>query len=367
MKETKVVCPKCGASIAIPEHESFTAGIAIGKDSGLGTITLPLESENSNNNNSKNKATMKASKKIQAMKAAGIDVTNLFAVTNAEGVETIARLENGGLTILADDDPIIVAIFTKGTVPNRRLFRRWVMAQVFHMLTQKNWRTGKPIGFLEALQRKGFCYSWEMLIEEIRVQAKLEVLDQENFIQRNRWFNKTVAMKMAADYIKQLNEHVEQRKKNYKRCKGNPYITLKGNNIFIDDLSKKVFGPLDKAVRMMEKANNMTDLYRAIVGFYQLVKGVYSPYDLPMSQAFKDAYKGAGGYFTMRNLIMFHQCRMRGTSGKPLSEVSSLRTLDKFAESYKNGEGWRMFGAMKELIKDNGIDIEAKMNEWRNK
>lgn len=65
MKETKVVCPKCGASIAIPEHESFTAGIAIGKDSGLGTVTLPLESEN--NSISKNRTAMKASKKIEAM------------------------------------------------------------------------------------------------------------------------------------------------------------------------------------------------------------------------------------------------------------------------------------------------------------
>ena len=175
MKETKVVCPKCGAEMAIPEHESFAVGVAIGKDSGLGTVTLPLASEN--NSNPKNKTVMNASKKIQAMKAAGIDVTNLFAVANAEGVESIARIENGSMTFLPDDDPIIIAIFKGGTVPNRRLFRRWVMAQVFHMLTQKHWRTGKTLGFLAALQAKGFRYSWEMLIEEIRVQAKLEMLD----------------------------------------------------------------------------------------------------------------------------------------------------------------------------------------------
>lgn len=365
MKETKVVCPKCGASIAIPEHESFTAGIAIGKDSGLGTVTLPLESEN--NSNSKNRTAMKASKKIEAMKAAGIDVTNIFAVTNAEGVESIARLENGGLTILADNDPIIIAICKGGTVPNRRLFRRWVMAQVFHMLTQKNWKTGKPVGFLNALQAKGFRYSWEMLIEEIRVQAKLELLDQENFIQRNRWFNKNVAGAMAADYLKQLNEHVEQKKKECKRCKGNPYITLNGNNIFVDDLRKKVFNPLERYARQIKDAKNMTDLYHAVVGFYQIVKEMYSPYRLVMSQAFKDAYKGAGGYFTMRNLIMFHGCKMLSSKGNPLVESSSLRELDKLAEAYKNGEGWRMFGAMKELIANNGIDIEAKMNEWRSK
>lgn len=365
MKETKVVCPKCGSEIAIPEHESFVAGITIGKNSGLGTIELPLASENKSNY--KNKVEMKASKKIQAMKAAGIDVTNLFAVTNAEGVETIARIENGNTTFLTDEDPIIIAIIKGGTVPNRRLFRRWVMAQVFHMLTQTEWGSSRRIGFLAALQRKGYRYSWEMLLDEVRVQAKLEMLDQENFIQRNRWFNKRVASDMAADYIKQLHEHIEQKKKSCKRCKGNPYITLSGTHIFVADLRKKVFNPLEKYERMIKNAANMVDLYQALVGFYRVVKEFYSPYDLTMSSAFKDAYKGAGGYFTMRNLIMFHGCTMFSSKGNRLVESSSLRELDKLAESYKNGEGWRMFGAMKELIAKNGIDIEAKIAEWRTK
>lgn len=365
MKETKVVCPKCGVEIAIPEHESFAAGIAIGKDSGLGTVALPLASEN--DSNLKNKTVMKASKKIQAMKAAGIDVTNLFAMINSEGVEAIARVENGNMTFISDDDPIVVAIFQRGTVPNRRLFRRWVMAQVFHMLTQKDYRTGKPVGFLNALQMKGFRYSWEMLIEEIRVQAKLEMLDQENFIQRNRWFNKNVASDMATDYLKQLNEHIEQKKNKCKRCKGNPYITLNGTHIFVADLRKKVFNPLEKYERLIKNSKNMADLYQAVTGFYRGVRKFYSPYELTMSSAFKDAYKGAGGYFTMRNLIMFHGCAMFSSKGKRLVESSSLRELDKLAESYKNGEGWRMFGVMKELISKNGIDIEAKMAEWRKK
>lgn len=363
MKETKVVCPKCGAEMAIPEHESVAVGIAIGKDSGLGTVELPLASEN--NSNHKNKTAMNASKKIQAMKAAGIDVTHLFAVANAEGVESIARIENGSTTFLSDDDPIIVAIFRNGTVPNRRLFRRWVMAQVFHMLTRKNWKTGKPLGFLVALQEKGFRYSWEMLIEEVRVQAKLEMLDQESFIQRNRWFNKKVASDMTADYLKQLNEHVEQRKKKCKRCKGNPYVTLNGHDIFVTDLRKKVFNPLEKYENLIKNSKDMADLYQAVSGFYRHVKEFYAPYGLAMSAAFKDAYKGAGGYFTMRNLIMFHGCSMFSSKGNRLVESSSLRELDKLAEEYQYGEGWRMFGALKELIAKNGIDIEAKMAEWR--
>ncbi len=365
MKETKVVCPKCGSEIAIPEHESVVVGIAMGKNSELGIVTLPLASEY--NQNRQNKTAMNASKKIQAMKAAGIDVTNFFAMINAEGVETIAHVENGKTTFVPDDDPFLVAILQRGTVPNRRLFRRWVMAQVFHMLTQKHWKTGKTVGFLAALQAKGFRYSWEMLIEEIRVQSKLEVLDRENFIQRNRWFNQSVASAMAMDYLKQLNEHVEKKKQKCKHCKGNPYITFNGNHIFVEDLRKKIFNPLEEYERHMKSSKNMVELYMAVTNFYRIVKEYYSPYQLVMSPAFKDAYKGAGGYFTMRNLIMFHGCKMRSAKGNPLAESSSLRELDKLAEAYKNKEGWRMFGAMKELISNNGIDIEAKMAEWRKK
>ncbi len=365
MKETKVVCPKCGAEIAIPESESFVAGIAIGKNSGLGTVTLPLASDEEQPK--KDTPRTSAAQKIQAMKEAGIDVSNLFAITNAEGGEAIGRFENNGITIMADDDPLIVAIFQRGTVPNRRLFRRWVMGQVFHMLTAKHCCTGKPIGFLNALQNKGYRYSWEMLLEEIRVQAKLEVRDQENFIQRNRWFNKDVAIAMATDYIHQLEEHVKKVSKKPKHCKGNPYITLSGRHIFVKDVHKRLFVPLERCVSYIKRANNTAELYYAIRDFYQIVRNHYSPWDLTMSAAFKDAYKGAGGYFTMRNLIMFHGCKMRSSKGNPLAESTSLRELDKLAEAYKNGEGWRMFGAMKELISKNGIDIEAKMAEWRNK
>ena len=363
--ETKVVCPKCGAEMKIQENESLTIGISIGKDSGLGTVELPLASNEQSNSN--NKAEMKASKKIQAMKAAGINVSNLFSVANAEGVERIARIENGEMEFLSDDDPIMSAIFKNGSVPNRRLFRRWVMGQVFHMITQKEWRTGKPVGFLTALQCKGYRYSWEMLIEELRVQSKLEMSDYENFVQRNRWFNKSVAIGMANDYYAQLTKYINKCKLHCKKCKENPYITLNGKHIFVDDLVKKVFNPVERGIQAINSAKNMFELHKEILVFYGFVKKLYSPYNLTISQAFKDAYKGAGGYYTMRNLIMFHGCRMRSEKGNFLVTSSSLRELDKLAEEYKNGEGWRMFGAMKKLIADNGIDIEAKMNEWRTK
>ena len=144
-----------------------------------------------------------------------------------------------------------------------------------------------------------------------------------------------------------------------------PYITLGGRNIFVEDLHKKVYNKLRNVRANIKRSNSAFKLYEATLEFYNFIKDTYSPYEMPMSQAFKDAYKGAGGYFTMRNLIMFHDCVMSDTFGCTLSKSDSLDKLEKMAEQYKDSKGWCMFGAMKELIAKNNINIYEKMAEWR--
>ena len=38
--------------------------------------------------------------------------------------------------------------------------------------------------------------------------------------------------------------------------------------------------------------------------------------------------------------------------------------LENAANAYDDGEGWRLFGLMKQMLDENGIDIDAKMKEW---
>lgn len=65
---------------------------------------------------------------------------------------------------------------------------------------------------------------------------------------------------------------------------------------------------------------------------------------------------------TLRNLIMFHGARfLKG--GRKMSEAASLKELESKAKSY-DGQGWRMLGVLKQLIKESGIDIQGKINEW---
>jgi hypothetical protein len=76
-----------------------------------------------------------------------------------------------------------------------------------------------------------------------------------------------------------------------------------------------------------------------------------------------DAYKGAGAYYTMKNIILFHEGRFRDSNGRFLSKQASLDYLEAKAEEYSH-EGWRLFGVMRKLIKDAGININKKRQEW---
>lgn len=356
--ETRLVCPNCGTEFAIPEHETIGIGVFVGKDSNLGTIHPEVVGQPVAKT-AKTKKQMKADEKLAALAAAGIDTANLFSMSGITGEEKVARLKDGQVTVIPDDDPIFAAIAGGKTVPNNRLFRRWVMSQVFHMMTYEHRGSS---GFTAALNLKGYQYQWKMLLEELRVQAILAKNDPENFRQRNLWFNKGRVYDMCQDYIGKLYVHIGTLPR--KHCKGIPYIRLRGHNVFESDIAQKVLAPLKAAAVYIFDSPSPVALERRARRFYDLVKNTWLHYDITMSSSFKDAYKGAGAYFTMRNLILFHSCRMRDVRGRYLPEKGSIARLDTMAEEYRN-EGWRLFGAMKELLEDNKVDIKKKMAEWR--
>ena len=77
-----------------------------------------------------------------------------------------------------------------------------------------------------------------------------------------------------------------------------------------------------------------------------------------------DAYKGSGAFFTMQNMIRFHNCFVVNDFGKQLSKNNALSFLNKKAEEYKK-EGWRLIGVLKKMLDDNNIDVANKIREWR--
>ena len=94
---------------------------------------------------------------------------------------------------------------------------------------------------------------------------------------------------------------------------------------------------------------------------------VRMPYDTPQCKEWVNAYKGAGAFFTMQNLIRFHGCTAVNDRRRRLDKYQSLAFLSAKAEEYKDGEGWRLLAVLKKMLADNDIDIRKKMAEWRKK
>lgn len=312
----------------------------------------------------------KAQMRLEALKAAGVDVSKYFPLGN----DQLIKIENGAAVPVDMDDATIDAVGKKivegGYVNNWKLFRRWVMSQMFHMLRDME-KDGKS--FNEVLQHKGYEYQWRMLENELYAQVKMsEHGDFDNVGSRSRWFSGDVASNMATDYISKLRKYVDdnliwkkdkdgKRTKSFKHtCKGNPYVRLQDKDIFVSDLEKKVYTPLREIASEMAAVPTYKQLYDAVHKFNK--KRKHLAWETKQSDAFINAYKGSGSYYTMRNLIMFHGARF-WKNGRKMSEANSLKELESKAKLYDE-QGWRMLGVLKQLIIENDIDIQGKINEW---
>ena len=361
-EETKVVCPKCGAQFAIAEKTHVASGVVIGKDAGLGTIHPQVVGQDQ----PKSQLPTKAEDRIAALKAVGVDVSGYFSMKGADGGEYVGRLENGQMSLLDDSDPIFNLIQAEGDVYNSKLARRWVMSQMFHMLSresnEKKWGYYKN-SITEQIRGRGYDYMWKQMTDELHAQFKMKKNgDDVNYHDRNHWFDAKVLFWMISDYESQLKKHIKSLK--VKHCKGVPYKHILGENVFVSDIEKKIFYPIRMTLAKVERSDDPKNLYEAILEFNRIRKS--RSWNPKQNNQWIDAYKGAGAFFTMQNLIRYHKCTFIDDNNKRLSKNASYEYLLKKNDEYMC-EGWRMIGLLRQFLKDNNIDINAKMEEWRKK
>ena len=303
-----------------------------------------------------------AKARIEALKAAGVDTSNYFPM----GEEMVIKVVDGVPTQVLDDDPIFQSITNGGYLNHYKLYRRWVMSQMFHILRDME---KKDKSFNALIQYRGYEYQWKVVENELYAQMKMEKnSDVQSLSGRARWFNSDSVAMMAEDYVKNLKDYIDgsltyriDRKgvRKFKHtCKGAPYIRLGGECIFVVDLQKKVFDPLQKAIKAIKNSKTATELYVNVFKFNRQRKSL--KWDTKQSDSFINAYKGSGSYYTMRNLIMFHGARFKCAP----TQENSLLLVEENAKEHIY-EGWRMLGVLKQLIADSGISVEGKIREWR--
>lgn len=300
-----------------------------------------------------------AATRIAALKAAGVDVSNYFPM----GEEMVVKVVDGVPVQVTDDDPVFASIAGGGHIRNYTLYRRWVMSQMFHMLDRME---RQNVSFNALLQDKGYAYQWRMLEKELLDQYKmLKHKDKVCYEQRALWFNGRVASYMAFDYVQKLRSYVEKLlRQGSHTCKGKPYVRLSRENIFVSDLESKLYSPFRDLALAMNDVNGER-LYRLVVKFNKLMKRL--PADTKQSEAFINAYKGSGAYFTMRNMVLFHGARFK-QGRRNMSEAKSLEHIESKAAEYARGdEGWRLLGVLKQLIADSDMSVSDKIDEWANR
>lgn len=303
--------------------------------------------------------------RMEKLNAIGVDTGKYFTLDLPEGIPAGAQIhividENGVAKpmVVKENDTILEQIVEDGYVRNTKLHRRFVMAQMFHMLNYKSY-DGKYTGYNECLKRSyGYDYTFKMMLEEARVLSKLETKDTATFVERSHFFTKGVIMCVMSDYIDKLHAYVD--KLPNKKCKGVPYKRIKGTDIFNADLDKKLYAPLREDIRKMQTACTYDQVYKTLAGFMK--KMIKLPYDTPKSRAWIDAYKGSGAFYTMKNLIMFHSCYVEDANGVKLYDTKAVGFIDSKLDEYQ-GEYYRMFALMKKVIADNNFDFKARMAE----
>lgn len=221
---------------------------------------------------------------------------------------------------------------------------------------------GKKFGYDAYLNDNyGYMYQFDMVLEEIRVLGKLQERDVKEFNKRERFFNSYVVLRLMNDYITKLRKYIE--KLPVKHCKKIPYKCICGKNIFVDDIYQKVYGPLDTALYRIQDAvkrnESYTRLYSRLYKFVKLAKQYKLPFDTPKCKAWKNAYKGAGSYYTLMNMVKFHNCKANGMYG--LDGVYFIEMLtDQYGEAE---EYYKLFAFLKKTIEDNHFDFGLRMKE----
>ena len=308
---------------------------------------------------------MNKNERMNTLNKAGINTGKYFNIELPNGLKAGSTIsvqinENGEPVIV---DKIANQIISDGYVRNTKLHRRFVMAQMFQMLNYVSYN-GQESGFDAALRNYyGYDYQFKMMLEEVKVLSKLEVRDFDTFKERASFFTREVIAETCNDYVKKLEAHIENLK-TY-NCKGVPYKKVRGVNIFCEDLGKKIYMPLRVLIPKIKTAINYTELYKTLSEFKRKMIGI--SYHTPKCKMWIDAYKGEGAFYTLKNLIMFHNCGVMDIYGMHfLYGTAAMNELNMRLKDYQ-GEGWRMFAFMKKVISDNNFDFTKAMSKVYNK
>lgn len=297
--------------------------------------------------------------RMNALVNAGIDTDKFFTVAIDKNLPKgttfkITIGEDGFPTLSKKEvEEVVSKIKETGYINNYSLFRRWVMAQTFRMLNDKE-------GYNKALKRKPYSYQWTMLENELDAMRKIQKEDPARFEIRKDFFTREVIIAMFRDYQAKVREKLSYVWGYYTTRYHNGCSQIDAVIYSLSTRPADDYEYFYEAVRIFNrhvKERHVT----SDVSFYKL------PDDTEKCKEWISAYKGAGAYYTLENMFKFHNCRVYICNGKyKISLTDSLITLEEERKEHKK-EWYKLFGWMREVIADNHFDFNEAMAKQYNR
>mgnify|MGYP003514811613 CR=1 FL=1 len=196
-----------------------------------------------------------------------------------------------------DKDPIEESIKNDGYIENNHLYRRWVMAQMLrHFRNEKD-----PAAFDHYfISGKPYKYAWETTLNEMKAMKHLY---GEELIKRERFFNLEVVKEMANEYNEQVKNYIAKLPKKWtvKNGKWAYYSKIPyGKEIKRSPKDKEFWASITEAVNKINEANTYWQMQKAVENFMATCP---MHLKMPKPNAWKNAFKGAGAYYTMDNMM----------------------------------------------------------------
>lgn len=326
-------------------------------------------------------------------------------------------------------DDIANMIKNDSYIPNKRLWRRWIMAQTLRFSDEKT--PGHLTFSQNFMQKKPYRYAWDTTIAELKAIAEMPVgsADRER---RLCFYNKDMVVNMLREYetrmIKLIKRktrysYAKENRRPYSRSGNSPFKLTPYFAIVHTPDGKDAPAPVihfaethtsvvlthgfmcsftvqkchqgDHVITADDLINNISEVickvenerrYHRIVSILQAFVNTYpmsrlgsdwpkkvSPkpdtpvgtmsHDMPKPSAWRNAFIGAGAYYTMDNMIKFHDCHIK-RDDETLSTEDSLKQLDTWvSEIGSSGNYYQLYRRMREFIAYNNFSIDNIKNE----
>ncbi len=249
MAKTEIRCPNCGTSFVIGKK----TGTPVSELNGGINFLVPetVRNENLNEDGSKTKLDCR----LEALREAGIDTARL-----RELMENNVNIKS----IFSEDDPILERLSEASFIRNPKLFRRWITAQTWRLITDKN-------GWTYAVRHHyDLNYIYHQTLRELVLLIKLSRKKECSRDMRFHFF--------TLDDLKSI------------------FYDLMSVNRFYSETSK------DHAMANIKTAHSYDYLYSLVTTY----SWRFRKDDTFKPSAWLNCFKGAGAYYTLQNLIRTH-------------------------------------------------------------